>query len=469
MGDALSDRRPSRAERFPYGPAPFWIFACALASVALLVAWKAHERRAMRRPDLLLATFAPQHAEMYRRLLPEFERTHGVRVEVQVLNWEALKGRLRNALLSGTDVPDLVELSDDAMGFFTSGPLEDVGFVDLTDRLRAEGLDRAIVPSRFGLWSSRGRVFALPHDVHPVMLAYRRDLTDALGVDVSQLATWDDFAAVGRKLTRDLDGDGVVDRYALDLPIGAHGLRLLVAQRGGELFDAAGRAAFDSAETAEVIDWYVRALEGPARFATSAGWGQPMVQALRDGLVLFTLASDWRTRLLEQDAPMLTGKMALMPLPAFAPGARRTTTWGGTGLAITRRTRDVGLAWTLAKWLYLAKQELGRRFAETNIIAPWRQAWDAPELARPNPYWSGQPLGRLFAALAPDVPAVYASGAQALGAAKLDDVFLDALARFRTRGADDLRPYVLQRLHDAADRVRAVQARNVFLAREAAP
>ena len=46
-------------------------------------------------------------------------------------------------------------------------------------------------------------MFALPHDVHPVMLAYRRDLFEQLGIDVNKLTTWDEFARVGRQVTQD--------------------------------------------------------------------------------------------------------------------------------------------------------------------------------------------------------------------------------------------------------------------------
>ncbi len=49
------------------------------------------------------------------------------------------------------------------------------------------------------------------------MLAYRKDLLDSLGVDASQLDTWDKFVEVGRRLSKDLNGDGIIDRYMIDL------------------------------------------------------------------------------------------------------------------------------------------------------------------------------------------------------------------------------------------------------------
>src|ERR1700722_16946174 len=289
--------------RFPYGRAPFWLLLLALASVTLRIATR---RRGARRPDLVLVTFTDSHYQAYRRAVPAFERAHGVTVQIEFTNWTPLRSRLQNAILAGTDVPDLAEVVEGSLGFFTRGPARDIGVLDLTDRLRADGLEDRLVPSRLSLWSAHDRVYALPHDAHPVMLAYRRDLIEALGIDVGALDTWDKFAAVGRRLTGDLDGDGVPDRYMLDLlASGDTALTTLVFQRGGELFDRAGNVAFDSQPVAEVILWYLRQIAGPQKIAYDAGWGQSAAKSMTDGLVLFYLTPDWRSFQYQAEVPWL--------------------------------------------------------------------------------------------------------------------------------------------------------------------
>ncbi len=111
-------------ERFPYGKAPFWLLVLALSSSLLL--W-ATRQRAAKPADLTLATFAVQHYSAYRRILPEFERRHHVKVGLQLVDQRALQTRLQNAMLAHTEVPDLVELIDGSIGYFTRGPLKDVG------------------------------------------------------------------------------------------------------------------------------------------------------------------------------------------------------------------------------------------------------------------------------------------------------------------------------------------------------
>ncbi len=447
---------------FPLGKAPLWILiATVVAGVAVLGGRLTARVDA---PDLVLATFSRTHVEFYEKAVPAFEREHGVKVQIQLVDMRALTSRLQAAMIAGTEVPDLVEIEKGAMGYFTKGPLDDIGFVDLTDRLREEGLFDLMVESRFSLWTTRGRTFALPHDVHPVMLAYRRDIVEKLGIDVNAIRTWDDFTEMGRRITADVDGDGVVDRYALDLPTaGTEVLETLILQRGGAIFDAAGEVAFDSPVVADTICWYVRQTTGASRISFPAGWGQTMSQILLDGLVVFYVAPDWRTKQYEVDAPGVSGKMALMPLPAWEEGGRRVSTWGGTGLAITKGSKHPELAWEFAKHIYLDPTDVGARFLATNIISPLKAAWASPAYDAPNAFYSNQPIGRLFADLAPATPASYGAPYALLATSKLGEVFIDASIYYAKNQDVGLREFVTTALATKADEVRRVAGRNAFL------
>lgn len=448
-------------ERFPYGKAPFWLTVLAVSSALVLAILG--QRAQAEKPDLVLALFASNHLPLYRRVTPEFEREHGVQVSLQLVQQRALQTRLQNAMLAGTEVPDLVELPEFSLGFFTRGPVADVGFIDLTERLEREGYRERLVETRLSLWSTRGHVFALPHDVHPVMLMYRADLVEALGIDVERLTTWDEFAAVGRRVVRDLDGDGVPDRYMIDLPAqGAWGLTILLRQRGLGLFDEQGRVAFNHELTVDTMYWYLHQSEGPGRIAYECGWGQSLSKAMTDGLALFYVAPDWRTFTTQLEVPGLHGKMKLMPLPAWEPGGRRTSAWGGTGLSITKATKNPELAWKFATTLYFDAPELGRRFAFSNIIPPFKEAWDLPEFQEPNAYYSGQKLGAMFAKLAPETPPAWSTAYSTIAEGKMSEVFLRAAAHYRARGDVGLREFIRRELAAAELYVNRIMARNVL-------
>jgi arabinosaccharide transport system substrate-binding protein len=433
-------------DRFPYGKAPFILLVIAVVSSATFAA-----TRGERRPgDLVLATFAANHYRMYRAAVPKFEQEHGVTVEVQQVDWQSLEARLQAAIVANTEVPDLAEISEGTLGFFTRGPEADFGFMDLTDLIERDGLDQRVLAARFAPWTTRGRIYALPHDVHPVMLAYRRDLVEELGIDVSTLETWDDFVAMGRRITKDLDGDGTIDRFALDLPkSGQWGLLVMLRQRGIDLFDAQGKVAFNTPKAVDTLLWYLHETRSPERISYDATWGQAFTKALSDGLVLFVIAPDWRSGQFEMDAPRLAGKMALMPLPAWEKGGRRTSTYGMTGLAISKTTKHPELAWELAKHLYYNKDDLGARFAASNIIPPLKDAWDLPELHAPNPFYSNQALGHEYAKLAPQVPPVFASPIYKSGMTKLDEAVTRAGIYYDANGEKGLREKVQAELDRA--------------------
>ncbi len=130
----------SLIDKYPYGKAPFALLVIAIVSVGLRVATA---RRHDERPDLVIVTHTDAHYDAYRKAIPRFEREHGVKVQLQLVNWASLQARLQNAILAGTEMPDLAELFEGSMGYFTRGPAEDFGVMDLTDRLRRDKLYRA--------------------------------------------------------------------------------------------------------------------------------------------------------------------------------------------------------------------------------------------------------------------------------------------------------------------------------------
>jgi len=454
---------------FPFGKAPLAIIGVSLASTIALLVGGGFAGAPEKRADLVFATFVKEQAQAYSPAIARFEKQHNVKVQVQVVDQAALQGRLQAALQAGADAPDMVELMFGTLGVFTKGPLDDVGFVDLTDRVAAAGLNEKLVTSRFSLWKNRGRIFALPHDVHPVMLIYRRDLVEQLGIDVNKLTTWDEFCRIGRQIvTRDLSGDGVPDRYMIDLPPdGSDALRLLLLQRGVGLFNDREQVAFDDERTVATICWYVRQTKGDNKISVSCGWGQTLARAMIDGRCLFYICPDWRTMQIQADISSLSGKLAVMPLPAWEPGGIRTSTWGGCGMAITRSCRNPDLAWKLAMYLYYDPDQLGERFAATNILPPLKEAWTKPELNEPRPFFSNQPLGQVYAALAPQVPAeIYTPFTnQAVG--RLSEAFTNTALYYESNGDRGLEDFARAEVRRCAQLVREQMARNRFLQADA--
>jgi arabinosaccharide transport system substrate-binding protein len=456
---------------FPYGRAPLGILALTLlagAGLFVLSRPASHGGARDKAPDLIFATFTKEHATAYREALPAFEKKHNCTVQIQVVDPRALQSRLQAAMQVGAEVPDMVELQDGFMSFFIKGPLENIQMADLTDRLKSSGLYDQIVFNRFSKWSRGGRIFALPHDVHPTMLAYRKDLIAELGIDVSKLTTWEDFSRVGREIAK-IDGnrDGQSDHYMIDLPSdGEHIVSMLALQHGTPVFDADGNVMIDGEGYVDVICWYVKQIQGPTRVAFPAGWGQNLAKAMIDGLVLFIICPDWRTMQFEMDVPSLKGKLALMPLPAWKPGGLRTSTWGATGLAFPKGGKgDDELAWQLAVYLYFDVPQLGPRFLQTNILPPLTTSYDQPEFSAVDDFW-GVSLGQTFIPLASQVPPAPTNAYHFVAVSKINKAFYKASAHYAEHGEVGLRDVTRRELQRAAEEVRQAMRRNIFMKQE---
>jgi arabinosaccharide transport system substrate-binding protein len=412
---------------------------------------------------LTMWTFARPHYEAYLKALPKFLEAHpGVTVDLQLVNGQGLNQRLRAAFQADLDVPDLVEIEISSAGSFFRGPKKDIGFLDITDWLARDKLRGRIVESRFAPYTNRGSIFGLPHDVHPVMLAYNRELFAKLGLDPAQLTTWDRFIAAGKRVKKP------GEQYILEMSdTGRDQFELALFQRDGGYFAPDGAVTFDNEIGVETMKWYIplvaRGSEDQIGAALSSSFGQVMAQALEEGYFLSVVTPDWRSKNHENEVGKLKGKMGLMPLPAIVPGGRRTSTWGGTMLGITRASKEKETAWALAKFLYLNEKDLAARFAETNILPPVPAAWKEPAFDREFPYYANQKIGRDYATLAPQVPSQYASPFVELAKAKLSQGLIACVGYYNAHGADSgWDAFVRKTLKARADEVRKQIDRNPF-------
>ena len=279
-----------------------WLI-CALAvlSSLVMVLWSIPPKE-----GLVFWIFAKSHQLMYDPMTEVWNTAHqdADQVQVLLLSGGALQRRLLSGFLSDTPLPDLVEAYASIVHQAFKGPLEHVGFIDLTEVVHAEGLYEQINTPSFGPWTSRGRIFGLPHDVHPVLLAYRADIVEAAGIDVATIETWDDFVRLLRPLVRDVDGDGAVDQYLLNIwETNPELIEILMLQAGGAFFDAHERLVLHSEINARVLATVVSWTTGPHRIAVNAPEFDAAGNKMRlDGMVLFSFMPDWLSNILRRNA-----------------------------------------------------------------------------------------------------------------------------------------------------------------------
>lgn len=424
-------------------------------------------RQSDARDGLRFWTFSALHEGMYQGILAGEGREHAP-LDMSVLSIPALERRLLSGFLAGTSVADLVEVERQIVGRSFLGPPETIGFVDLRERLEREGLLDEIHPAALSPWSYQGGVYGLPHDVHPVMLMYRADIVEAAGIDVSRVETWDDFERVFAPLMGDGDGDGAPDRYLLGLSLlDTDKVELLMLQGGDGYFDADGLPTIATQRNARVAARLVRWCAGPTPIAAdipdfSASGNQQKLSGY--GVAFF--APDWMCSIVRVEMPALSGKVKVMPLPAWEAGGRRTSAWGGTMLGVTRAGDSIDEAWQTAKDLYLSRELVERLYEELDIVTPLRRYWDAPMYDRPDPFFSGQAKGRLYVDLIEQVPERTSSPYHRLAQSEVQTALLrlsDRLGRDPQAAQSALEAAALELLGEAESRVKRQMARNAFI------
>ena len=400
------------------------------------------------RADLTVWCFAEADARTFRdapaagepSMIDLYRRRTGRSVGVELVNARALDARLLSLFATGAAggvVPDVVEVEIGSVGKYFRGPPASVGFLPLNDFLKADGLDEKILQSRFAPWTKGGVIYGVPHDVHPVAIAYRRDLFEAAGVDLASARTWPEFGAQCLAFQQYWASRGA-PRRAMELSTAASDhLTLMLLQRGVNLIDAGGACHLDDPVVAETVGFYARLVAGPSAVGGEPGaGGTAWAGDLARGDFAAAFCPDWRVADLKAGAPGLAGKLALMPLPRFGPSDAPTATWGGTMFGIPRSAADPAASWALLKFLLFSPEGLAARRRTSDVLPPLRSAWADPAYHRHDPYFAGQKAEALFVELADKIPPRVQSPFTGVASAELTAVLLAAEAAVRA-GADE--------------------------------
>lgn len=444
------------------------ILALLILSAAALVLTDRSDSRDDR--ALSMWVFSPEHKLMYDPIAARTSKTDAP-LDISIMSIAAIQSRMMSGFFGGLPTADLIEVERATIGQVFMGPTEAIGFTDLTPLLESEGLLDQINPPSLSPWSTDGRVFGLPHDVHPVMLAYRADITESAGIDLTQAQTWDEYFDMLRPLMRDDDNDGRIDHY----PLAAwytqpDTIELLMLQGDGALFDPDGVPTIDSDRNAQLLARIVSWCLPDGRVAVDIEeFSAAGHQARVDGVSIGNLCPDWMCSIWRMHVPGLDGKLKLMPLPAFEPGGRRTSVRGGTMLGIPTTTEHPDEAWTYAKTLYTSPDVARELYTLVDIITPVRSLWDDPVYDQPDPYFMGQPKGRMFIELAPMIPIRTSSPYNRAAVLEVRDAAIALVDWAQSRGygfndVESIEPRAKQLLERAQINVVRMMSRNAFAA-----
>lgn len=352
------------------------------------------------------------------RIADDFESANpGTTINVVDVGYDNAYDKISVGLNAGSGLPDLITVETDHMpGYIEAFP---GGFTDLSEALadQVSNFD----PSKIAAASdSSGKLYAVPWDAGTDALFVRTDFVAQAGVDPASLATWADFVAAAETV-KAKTGKTAFDS---DLSTGSLFLQLL-QQQGAGMFDAAGNVTVNGAEGLAALE-LLQDLNSKGLINNVKGW-DARVSAAKAGKSAFSPNAVWWTGTLKADAPELSGKWSVQPLPAFTAGGAQTSNNGGSNLVVPTQAKNPALAIAFAKFALADVQNQNSMMENEGLFPAYLPALADPMYAENDPYFSNEPALKVFAELTAVIPPTYYTGDYAEASEIVANATVDAI------------------------------------------
>ncbi len=351
--------------------------------------------------DLTIALY-PDLDSHVEAVIGAFEEEHGVEVEVRILEHGDHHNALVTQLATGSGAADVVAVDVDFIARFVA----EGGLTDLSAEPFQANQYEDLFAEYAWLQASTtdGRLVAMPTDLGPGVMYYRRDRFEEVDADVDQvISDWDAYVEFGRQVTRDLDGDGQNDVYLIaDAGDVARAIfRSNIAEGEGVYFDSDGNPVVNSDRFREAFR-VAKQIRDEGLDAEIGSWTNEWYEAFRQGTVATQLSGAWLLGHLQNwMATDTAGLWGVSHLPNGIYGS-----WGGSFYAIPNQTQNKELAWELIEYLTTDAEIQLAAFDRIGAFPSLVGTYGDPMFEESIEFLDGQQARLLFAEVAENVQGV---------------------------------------------------------------
>ncbi len=330
-------------------------------------------------------------AKSLQQLTPAFRQHYPAiapNVDMTGANMEA---RLLLSLASNVGAPDISQLQcEEASHYVCTGKLADLTAV-------AVSYQKDFPASLWHNCVYKGHVYAIPWDMGPCAVYYKRNIFRQYGIDPQKIETWDDFIAAGRQILQ--QSHGQTKMLPMDTGALATMYQLLIQQNGGQIFDDNGRIVVNSPQSRQVLDVIQRMLQAGICSNVKL-WGQEFMAGLNNDTIATYPEAAWFAGTIKDAAPDYGGKRqswGVFRLPALVKGGLRTSNLGGSVLVIPQQCRKKAAAWAFLRYALCTPEGQLAMYKSENLFPAYLPALRSSVFDEPDPFFGGQRIGRLFA------------------------------------------------------------------------
>jgi multiple sugar transport system substrate-binding protein len=313
--------------------------------------------------------------------------------------WQRIRQENPGRALSLDLVPGRTEqVKQKLMVVHASGEGPDLASIRLewVPTLVAQGILQPIEDGLSDVWETmlpalhpavehKGKRYIVPYDIGVRVILYRSDLFEEAGLAApSPTWTWNELVAGAKRLTRDLDGDGTIDRWGFGIPAARSRKTILhwlpwFWSLGGNLQEEDGQVNLSTQAAVAAMQWY-RDLAHRYRVTppTLYSMDQDTVfQGMASGLFAITEGGSWEIAMLAKHSPH-GEKIGIAPLPRPRLDGSSTTLIDGWGFGILTQDRQKqSVLARLLSHLCSAEHQLAK-YRASGMLSPFEQLYQAP-------------------------------------------------------------------------------------------
>ena len=329
--------------------------------------------------------------------IPLFKKARpDVEVKLISLGYGDHHNAMTTALATGANLPDVMGLEIGFVAKFAEGGgLEDLAKPPynanaLTDRFfkfaAAQGTSRS------------GLRAAIPADIGPGALFYRKDIMDKAGITEADLTkSWDSFIDAGQKL-KAKSGTYLIPHAAAIKDII---LRSGLKDGEGIYFDDKGAVLVESPRFVTAFETAKRA-RAAGIDAKVGAWSNEWSEGFRRGTVATEMMGAWLAGHLKNwIAPDTRGNWRSASLPGGV-----NASWGGSYYAIPKGAKNKALAWEFVKFMTTNREVQIAAFRELDAFPALIEATNDPFVDQPVEFLGNTRARQQWKATAQKIPAV---------------------------------------------------------------
>ena len=307
-----------------------------------------------------------EEIQLEEEIAAAFMRRHP-HIEIQI---ESIPGNYKEKIftyIASGEPPDVFLLDSVIIpALLNKGILLDLK--PFVDSLRID-LD-VYFPNVLNIFAKGEKLYALPKDFTPIVMYYNQTLFDQAGLAYPKNDwMWEDYLRLSRQLTKDVDGDNVIDQYGTVFSNYFYLWQPWVWMAGGDIFDVNGISAvgyFDSPRTERalqfLIDLRTKYRVAPDEVALKTGTGSTGM--LLSGKIAMVPSGHWSLPTFKKYMARGDLKIGVAPLPKPQDGQLVTPIYAA-GWCVPQATPHQELALRLAA--FFSNEQAARIRAKCGI------------------------------------------------------------------------------------------------------